>query len=386
MPTSPIAPSVLVLDDGELANVAQLLERLGADHVRLVGDRDISGKIQQPRDLLITSGKRTLDMPQLEALPDDTPPPTWISVHSQDFLPLRERMRGLGVNFLVHSSLDTESLRLFLLQLLYRGSERRSSRRLPMGREVTLVAAGLEKVGRLIEVSPESCRVLCAEPAEFDAAITIVLPTAISNGVHCELDGTAQRSSICQTRNGETAYSIVVRYGELEAPVRAALTKMARGEQIGTPVSPLAGAEPNPIEDLEVESNQTEARSEPETRERRRAPRNVYERQVLVLEETGSDDTRLGCDLSLTGVRVRGYSELGVGAEVTLALYGSRREEPIVVRASLVRKIGEDEVAFQFGGLDDAQCRGLEKLSVGLGRLDSLESDGPVVVTKILAR
>ena len=217
-----------------------------------------------------------------------------------------------------------------------------------------------------------------AEAVLTGSAVVLLLPEAISNGKRCELRGTVMRSSLCQTRSGEMAYATVVQYGDLDPPVRTALDKMARGEQIGAPVSPLAGAEAWRTDRLEV------AELEPERSERRGAEREQYERRVLLLEETNADRSGMGCDLSVDGVRVRGLTHLEVGSKVTLALYGGSREEPVVLDASVTRKVGDDEVVFRFGQLSSDELNTLERIAGGLGRLDSLDGDGPVVVTRLV--
>ena len=377
MATSQSSPAVLVLDDGELDSVERTLKDLCADYVRLTGDQ-IAGELERPRDLLITSGKRTFVMPALQSA-EGVEDPIWVAVHNQDFLPLRERMRGLGVSFLVHSSLDIESLRLFLLQMVHRGSERRASRRLPLGMDVTMLVERLEKTVRLLDVSVRGCRVLSPEPVSSNSTAVLLLPASISSGVRRELPGTVVRSSLGKARGGEIAYSVVLDFDDLEAEARAALEKLFRGEQIGAPVSPLADPASEAARDA-VE--QVEA----EEQEQRGANRSVYERRVELLEpsDAAADTSGLGRDLSVDGVRVRGYADLEPGSTVTLALYGGRREEPVVVKSSVVRSYGSDEVAFRFEDLSAGQRKGLEKLAVGLGRLESLGSDGPIVVTKLL--
>jgi len=372
-------PSVLLLDDGELDTVDRTLKRLGADYVRVNGAR-IPEKLEQPRDLLITSGKHTLAMTELERA-GATADPVWVCFNNQDFLPLRERMRGLGVNFLVHSSLDIESLRLFLLQMLYRGSERRASNRLPLASDASLVLNDLEKAVRLLELSTGSCRFLSPEQVPMDSSMVLRLPESLSGGDCFELRGTSVRSSLCQTRGGGVGYSVVLRYDDLEAESRAALDKLLRGEQISARVSPLAGAQEN-----EAPGRAEPAEVEAEAQERRGSNRRVYERRVELLEpcDSNTDTSGLGCDLSLDGVRVRGGPELEPGATVTLALYGGRREEPLVIKSFVVRSGEDGEVTFRFEELSADQERRLEKLAIGLGRLESLEGDGPVVVTKLV--
>jgi hypothetical protein len=101
--------------------------------------------------------------------------------------------------------------------------------------------------------------------------------------------------------------------------------------------------------------------------------------------------TALGCDLSLGGVRIVEHSGLEVGMEVTLALYGGRREEPVVVEATVLRDDGESGVALVFNSLSDGQMHALEKLCSALPPLESLreggkEPDGVVVAQVTAAR
>ena len=107
----------------------------------------------------------------------------------------------------------------------------------------------------------------------------------------------------------------------------------------------------------------------------------------IEFSHSNSDGCALGHDLSLDGVRVVGPPELEAGADVTLALYAGRREEPLVVRAAVVRESGADEVAFRFTQLSASQKDRLEQLTVGLSALESLEAgDGRLVITKAVEK
>ena len=368
-PTPTLEPSVLLLDDGELTSIHRILKRLGADIERLQGRR-IGASVPRPRDLLVTSIHRTLEMPSLEPSAAEGEGPIWVCVHDQDFLVLRERLRQLGVHYLVHNALDRESLRLFLLQLLHAGPERRIRFRLSLGVEVNVIVDGNPKPARLVELSEHACRVLSTSEIDTAALAQIVLSETIADE-SVELSGPVIRTTLCESRSGAPVHSTVVSLTNLEPEARAVLQKILTGQQMGTRVSPLAG-------DF----------GEPETdTERRRHARYVYQGRVELLElcDTGTDDgVGLGHDLSLTGIRVAGFPELEPGVELTLALYGGSREEPVVLRATVVRKAGPEEVAFRFGRLSDSQRKGVEKLTVGLPSLASLKNNQPVVITKII--
>jgi len=377
------APSVLLLDDGELDHVHRMLKRLGADYVRLQ-NRQIRKVVEKPRDLLISSCERTLEMPELESSEDTPFEPVWVCVHGQDFLPLRERLRGLGVHFLVHSALDQESLRLFLLQLLYQGPNQRKQLRLPLGDRIEcgVVDAELE-VGKLVDLTSGMGRIISPSTAEPGATMRIVLPEALGGKEKLELRGPVLRSAECESRAGEPAFSILVRFDGLEGEARAQVDRLVSGEQIGTRVTPLAerplrkpeAATPEPSAGVQEPPTQEEAA--PAT-SLQRHPRWEYHRRVDVLDfdDLDASQTALGRDLSLGGVRIAGHSELEVGAQVTLALYSGPREEPVVLEATVLRDDGEDGVALVFNSVSDSQLRQIQRICSTLPPLESLREGG----------
>jgi hypothetical protein len=462
------APSVLVLDDGELDHVHRMLKRIGADYVRLQKG-EIRGTLEKPRDLLVSSRNRTLDMPRLES-PEEAPAdPVWVCVHNQDFLPLRQRLRELGVHFLVHTALDQESLRLFLLQILRRDIDRRGQVRLPLSESVQWRSPefGLEPA-KLTELSSDVCRIVSARPAEPGAETSILLPAALGGVERLELQGRVVRCSECEPLSGGRAFSIVVQLDELEPEARAQVGRLVSGRQIGTRVTPLAerlpeDPEAQTSEEQVVDSPVSEPQAaeppapeppapqasqpappqvaEPPVRraprpkgslppvrraprpqgslppvrrapkpqapglsedaqeplaltedaevERRRSPRWDYAGQVDIVDfdDSGASQTALGRDLSFRGVRIVGHAGLEVGSDVTIALYGGRREEPVVIEATVVRDDGEDGMALAFKPVSTSQGRAIEKLIAGLPPVEFLcdgdkEQDG-VVIAKV---
>lgn len=150
------APSILLLDDGELERPGSLLARLGPDFVHLRGC-ELGTAVALPRDLLVTSLRLAREIPAFEHPARETLNPIWVCVADKDSEPPREQLRDLGVHYLVDSQLDAESMRLFFLHLLGRasvsqksgiGSESRSERRTHPRREYRrrLWALGRENV------------------------------------------------------------------------------------------------------------------------------------------------------------------------------------------------------------------------------------------------
>ena len=97
-----VAPSVLVLDDGELDHFQIALRRLGVDFDRRVGGRT-GVAVEMPRDILLTTWRRALNMPHLQMAHGMVEVPVRVCVHGQDFLPQRERLRDEGFHFLLVS-------------------------------------------------------------------------------------------------------------------------------------------------------------------------------------------------------------------------------------------------------------------------------------------
>jgi hypothetical protein len=377
------APSVLLLDDGELDHIHRMLKQLGADYVRLQ-NRQIRGVIEKPLDLLISSCERTLEMPELESSEDSPLDPTWVCVHGQDFLPLRQRLRELGVHYLVHAALDQESLRLFLLQLLYRGPNRRKELRLPLGDRVHCGAVGAElEPGKLVDLSSSMCRIFSPSAVPPDTSIRIVLPEALGGKEKLELLGPVIRCAESESRSGELVFSILVRLDDLDPEARAQVDRLVRGEQIGSRVTPLAERPsgehqvPRPETGAPGQEPPTRAETAPVTAHQRH-PRWEYARRVDVLDfdDMDASQTALGRDLSVGGVRIVEHAGLKMGEEVTLALYGGQREEPVVVKARVLRDDGEAGVALIFDSVSESQKRALDRLCSGLSPLESLGEGG----------
>jgi hypothetical protein len=382
------ARSVLLLDDGELDRVQSILEQLDADFVRL-RSHEIPSSLTAPRDLLVTSGRRALNsMPRLETPGYAAAEPIWVCLHGQDFLPLRERLRALGVHYLVQGALDQESLRLFLIQLLFRGADRRSCLRLPLGSEVFCGLGSDTYKAKLIDLSPETCRIRSLVDFGPETPVHLMLPAELSGGHELELQGRSIRSAACDGPEGERAHLVVIRFEGLELDVRERLESLVSGEQIGTRLTPLAqlpdaGSEPGPAE--------PPATGEPD-RERRGEPRHEYRRRVLAFGAAGTAEPQvaLGRELSVEGVCIEGTSGLEPGSRLTLALHGCARDEPVVVEARVVRDDGERGIALHFEDVTPFQRRGLERLTVGPPTLESLapdaRDDSRVIVSQVVQR
>jgi len=372
------APSVLLVDDGELDAIQVLLGRLRVDWVRCL-EADAEAELERPRDVLICSGPRATSMPPFSGASE----PIWICLYDRDFLPLREALAAQGVHYLVSSDLGSRALELFLRQLLHQGDERRRVRRIPVDCEVQLEVGAERKQAQLLELSPGGCLFSCDAGIPPERRVVVRLPAQTLTGDEVlEIPGHVVRATVVPEEDGGLVH--VIRFGDLDAETRAGIQHVLRGETLDSEVTPLRdeperrrgdAAESVPlVGDASLELADAEPDPpRPPRRERRSAARRPYTRCVDAIRWEGEESPEIvfARDLSLGGVRIATSSQPRLGSVVTLALYGGSREEPVMVQARVVRVDGED-AGMRFEPLDPARRRDLTRLIEGAPRVERL--------------
>lgn len=354
------APKVLVLDDGELDRVQAVLERLSIDWLRCA-EPDSGVELERPTDLIISSGPRAMRMPALAGSGD----PIWLCVYDQDFLPLRERLRDLGVHYLVSGDLEPRAFGLFVRQLLNRGEERRQVRRIPLQCDVDL-AVGRERCkGRMLELSRESCVISLARPLENGRSVSIRLPAEYLTDGELEIAGRVVRASASRGSGDRASVIGVIALDAADPRATAHVQALLSGNVLGTLVTPLR-EEPGAASAAVAAENWFTSHGfdevAPESVERRGAQRHHYDRRVEAICWAGSEPQAwLAQDLSLTGLRVTTAAPFALRTQLGVALYGRSREEPLFVRAEVVRREGE-EMGLRFLHLSTVQVAALERL------------------------
>ena len=367
------APTALLLDEGDLEPLESLLAAMNIDVVRKSG-REATLATARPTRLLVTSGPRTFDLPEFEDDPEaPAAKPVWVCIHHQDFLPLRERLRDIGVTYLVQRALDRGSIQRFFAQLLHDGPERRRARRLSLGGRVRLRAGRFGEEATLLDLSTEACSFLVSQPVLPGTLARAVLPAALGGGEELKLEGRITR---CQPNEPAGGHIVVMHHDHLTLHARNCLESLTEGQQIGSRVTPLS--ETRTIEGTEPS-------------ERRTSTRRAYEIPVRPVGD-GRDfgaDLLLGRDLSETGVRIAGLSGVAPGTVLKLALYGGPKDAPFIIDATVVRDEGTEGTALTFHERTPAQQARLETLCAELPEIDRLADETPdagrIVMSEILA-
>jgi hypothetical protein len=374
--------SALLVGDAELDRVEILLRRFGVDFERVRAPRPTL-QFPTPRRLLVVAGPCVPKLPALlPGVPgEDTP--LRICIHSQDFLPLRDRLRDLGFHYLVQTALDETSLRMFLEQVLYTGARQRASVRLPLGGPIEYRAPSSSGSARLVDLSAHGCRISGARNLRLDEPATVLLPAALGGGTPLVLHGHVMRWVPAVDGEVKAESYAVIHFGALDAATRDQIDRLVQGKLPGTKVTPLAPTTPA------ATAKPAAAPVARSRKDRRREVRHRYHGRVEVLELPGGADGALGRDLSLAGVRITVGQRLRPDSKLTLALYGGRGGEPVVVEAEVVRVQG-DEAALAFGRLSAAQQERIAALIALEPALESLEvsedPSGRVVPAQILRR
>jgi hypothetical protein len=392
-------PSILLVHDGELHDVLEVLETMEVPFLALAG-RGIPRRPPRPRSLLLTTASRAIRMPQLQELVRGSSPPVWIAFHHQDFLPFRERLKRLGVRYLVQSSACSDTVRLLLEYELYRGSERRDAARLPADQRVRYEVGGVGHRGMLLELSAEGCRIRARGTPTPETLVAVHLPPSLGGGRPLVLPGRVVWVMPPEDGGFDRDAHFAVRFELLPRGARRDLERVLEGGAIGTLVTrlrkrdaPRLGAEPERSSEggssrppaWPAESGRV---AEEAPSDRRRARRGSYALEVTARLGPG-EAVVMGRDLSVEGIRVKPHASLRPGESVHLALYGGADGSPSIVPATVLRDDGERGVALRFGRLHAEQLRWLEEIVGSLSPVEALSGEGgagPVVPSRIVSK
>jgi hypothetical protein len=412
---------VLLLHDGELADLRALVEKLGAQVVEPSGteheDMDF--------DVVLATPRRLRDVSRSSARPNAVR----IAVLERDARTLRALCRRTGVDLVVLRPVHPTAVRLLLLHALYRGPDRRV-RRVAVGVPVRFRSGFRSHPALLADLSTRGCQLVGCSPRAPGKHLKVSIPDPAAPGRSFAVTGQVVRLvrgldpgfavefRSVGARVREQLQAAVAAYAEGPGPCnsRDAAVAWRQFAPPATPAGPpdeqsLSGSDVSPCSPcsetaMEPSSEGADgsaiaeadaadaslappdpASAEQTDAERRRASRHRYEgRRVVALDEEAAR-VLLGHDLSIGGMRVAPNPALHVGQQLRVALYGSPGETPLVLETQVFRDDGERGLVLRFDGSDDGARRYLAKMLDSLPVLDGgRESAAGLVVSEILDR
>ena len=387
-------PKVLVIDDGELTRIRKVLGQLDVELEHLRGEV-IREDLEGPFDVIVATVKRILDFEGSVDLAELAGKPTWIAVHGQDFLPLRVRLRKLGVHFLVQSSVEEAALRLLLMHALYQSPDKRGAARLPVGSSVSYRNGRGEEFGAgLLDLSRDGCRLVTTHLVKTGETLSVEFPSKLAGGQKLSLPGRVHRENPAR---GTGRHLVTVAFADIDPDALELLDAILEGKVIGTVVTRLGEGLSEETASLTVPSAashdadasaEAAATPQPEYPHHRRNPRVKYTREVTMLLG-GGEHVVLGSDLSIEGMRARPVPELPVGTQLELAIYGASGAEPVLVQAVVSRDDGPLGTVFHFESMaewDRPRLQAIIEMAPKIHALSGDESGAPIVVSHLTRR
>lgn len=425
---------ILLIDDGELAEVAAMLDRLRIPHTRLKGG-DIEGELAPPTDLLIATPRRASAVRRGSPSTAGRYRPLRIIAVDEDSTAMRRVLRRMGFNLLVRRGAHPEVWRLLIERALFEGDERRTDPRVPVGATISVTSWGPENGAEchdsddslsratLIDISNRGCRLSTSELLDPGVRLSIEIPLVDASTDRLQLRGRIVRTTMEGDQAAGERYTAGMLFDMgLEEDRRLQLSRLLNdlsvgpgsvpdltGEQLPACDSPdipglTLDAETDPALNAGVEISlhrrvgptpeiASELQSQLVAADRRQTPRGSFGGQVLALSPDAREQpTRvlMGRDLSAGGMRIERMPDLETGDRFRLAIYGPASQHPFLVDAVVHRDDGEDGIALRFVDVSLEVARGLEKLVACLPDVESLE-DGEAsalgaVISEIVAR
>jgi hypothetical protein len=383
-------PSVLLLHDGELDDVRELLEELGADYVHLRGG-EIPERVDPPEKLFIATSRRATVAGEWPPVRRGPHPLTKIGIVSEDSNTLRSMLRRIGFDLLIRRPVHPYALRLLILRALFRGDERRRERRVPVGYEISYRGGIKRRKAMLVEFNTRGCRLLSDQPIRIGSRLTLDLPPEVTGGRSLQLQAKVVRSVVDGRGTRGEQYAVGLCFEKMRVGKRRQLIEILKKRVSGPLVLSEAMARASgAVSKLPAPAPARGGGSTPiaapgSVEDRRKDPRAAFEGSVSSLDDE-ADLVLMGRDLSMGGMRVEPHPQLEMGKTFRLAIYGAPREEPFIIRATVVRNHGDDGVGLRFEQITGGVAARLESLVAGLPSVESLHGGEADALGSVVSR
>jgi len=380
-------PSVLLLDDGELDDVRDLLEGLGVEYVLLRGG-GIPERVDPPEKLFIATSRRAMMAAKWPPGRGGPQQLTKIGIVSEDSNTLRSMLRRIGFDLLIRRPVHPYALRLLILRGLFCGDERRSEERVPVGYEISYRRGIRRRKAMLVELTARGCRLLSDQSISLGSRLTLELPSEITGDRSLQLQAKVIRS-LDGARGEECAIALC--YEKLSVEKRRQLIGIIRRRMSGPLVlseamARASGAVSSSPDPAPARGNgSTPIAAARSIEDRRKNPRAAFEGTVRSLDDE-ANLVLMGRDLSASGMRIEPHPGLEVGKTLRLAIYGVATEDPFIVRARVARNDGDDGVGLRFEQVTGRVAARLESLVAGLPSVESLHGGETDALGSVVSR
>jgi hypothetical protein len=384
---------VIIIDDGELADVRQLLAQLGIEYREESSLESVAGGARC--GLLVTSARRALGSGNRGSGGANPSCKLHIVVYDTLSRTVRRVLAQSGCDVMIGRPIHPAVLRLLVSHVLYSGPERRNFGRAAMAVPVKLRVDRRPREATLVQLSLRGCGLATNQSVEVGRDVEVTFPPEITGKEALTLAGQvlAVGSSAVGTSRSR---DIAVRFRSPHAVVRKVLYEVMKRNALMTMAKPTR-TKARRTENAPAEAPEAAPAVLPDAGDERAAsgedqrasPRKLFPRRVLAAAGGGTQ-VMIGRDLSAGGMRVRPVPGLRLGDEFKLALYGNGDQPALVLRAVVIRDDGWDGLVLQFHDVGAAVAARLERLVESLPATRTSEGRGArvtgVVVSEIIER
>jgi hypothetical protein len=342
-----VRADVVVLDEGELGGIVEIVHALGAASLRMRWGSQVEPvEWEAPPRLVIATARVAMAVPIAEAARGAGS--LGIAVCDSEASTLRARLRRQGYEIVVQRGAHPATLRLLLGGLLFRHRERRSEQRRAFGAPVRMWRGWRAAQALLLEVTNSGGSLLAAEPLARGTRVSVRVPSKHAAGRALSLPAQVERSAAT-----EDGVILSVRFCELSARKRARLAELVSQLEASGPVA----------HDAKTAAQFAPGRCAPRG-ERRLGSRLKLSQQALAIDDrTGiARQVLFGTDFSPGGMRVEPHPALQRGAQIRIALQPPGGAPPVMLRAEVTRDDGPRGLVLRFLALSPSTKLAIERI------------------------
>jgi hypothetical protein len=392
---------ILLVDDGELDAVAEVLESQGLPYERICGG-PLPDQIAPPLDLLIVTPRHVHRVRRGSPAAAQPGRPLRIIAAREDSPAMRRRLRRTGLNLLVRLPTDTEIWRLLIARALYQGSERRGDERVAVGSPVEIGGAASHEPSPttiLVDLSNRGCRLQTEMAVSEGDAVAFTVPAGHETGPDestLTLRGRVRRilfdagsnlralAVVFDPAMPETdrtrLTALINRWASgpssMEPPSRGAMPAIPPCQLAALPDLTLDDETDPPVaaqSEIRVRLSESDRTSESTPASPRRTGTRGRFESSLVAEAEHGRVVLIGRDLSAGGMRIERGGPITIGDRLRIAIHGPAVSEPVRVHAEVVRDDGDAGFALVFDRVDAPTTTELEKIVACLPDVESLD-------------
>ncbi|MDJ0853075.1 MAG: PilZ domain-containing protein [Myxococcota bacterium] len=331
---------VLIVDDGELNDVRDLLNELEVEYLEANGFS--APGLPEAVSLMITNGRH--------ALAEQPKPRSEIHlvVYDSASRTVRKLLERAGCDLLLERPVSPHTMALVAAQALYAGPERRRAPRVVVSAPVKLQTRGRPRNATLVQLSLRGCGVVTDQDLKIGQEIKVLMQKNLTGGETLEASGPVLSLDAADNdlRQRRVSMSFRLMSGPSRRVVSAIMNEFGSSAEIRPRTATVQNPGPLP---------------EPKPGERRSSPRKRFTRRILAAGD-GTSHLLIGRDLSAGGMRVRPDNELALGDELKLAIHGLPGLPAVMVKAVVARDDGDDGMLLRFSGVPASIAARLEKI------------------------